>query len=31
VAFFVSMVMLLFQQTAKFVRDFYYLVKGQDL
>jgi TRAP-type mannitol/chloroaromatic compound transport system permease small subunit len=31
VVFFVSLIMLLFQQTAKFVRDFYYIVKGEEL
>ena len=31
VAFFVSMIMLLLQQTAKFVRDLYFLVKGEEL
>jgi TRAP-type mannitol/chloroaromatic compound transport system permease small subunit len=31
VAFLVSLVMLFFQQTAKFVRDVYYVVKGESL
>ena len=31
VAFLVSLIMLLFQQTAKFVRDLYYLRKGEEL
>ena len=31
VAFFVSLVMLLLQQTAKFVRDFHYFIKGEEL
>jgi hypothetical protein len=31
VAFFVSMIMLLLQQTAKFARDLYFLVKGEEL
>jgi TRAP-type mannitol/chloroaromatic compound transport system permease small subunit len=31
VAFLLSLLMLLFQQTAKFVRDFYYLMKGEKL
>jgi TRAP-type mannitol/chloroaromatic compound transport system permease small subunit len=31
VAFFVSMIMLLLQQTAKFVRDLYFLRRGEDL
>lgn len=31
VAFFVSLILLLFQQTAKFVRDFYYLMNGKEL
>ena len=31
VAFFVSMIMLLLQQTAKFVRDLYFLLKGKEL
>jgi TRAP-type mannitol/chloroaromatic compound transport system permease small subunit len=31
VAFFVSMIMLLLQQTAKFVRDLYFLLKGEVL
>jgi TRAP-type mannitol/chloroaromatic compound transport system permease small subunit len=31
VAFFVSMIMLLLQQTAKFVRDLYFVMKGEEL
>jgi len=31
VAFLISLIMLFFQQTAKFVRDIYYLVKGEEL
>ncbi len=31
IAFLLSLVMLFFQQTAKFVRDLYYLVKGEEL
>jgi TRAP-type mannitol/chloroaromatic compound transport system permease small subunit len=31
VVFFVSLIMLLLQQTAKFVRDLHYLTKGEDL
>jgi len=31
IALVVSMIMLLLQQTAKFVRDLYYLVKGEEL
>jgi TRAP-type mannitol/chloroaromatic compound transport system permease small subunit len=31
VAFFFSMIMLLLQQTAKFARDLYFLVKGEEL
>jgi TRAP-type mannitol/chloroaromatic compound transport system permease small subunit len=31
IALVVSMIMLLLQQTAKFVRDLYYIVKGEEL
>jgi TRAP-type mannitol/chloroaromatic compound transport system permease small subunit len=31
VAFLLSLIMIFFQQTAKFVRDFYYIVKGEEL
>ncbi len=31
IAFMVSLIMLFFQQTAKFVRDFYYIVRGEEL
>ncbi len=31
VAFLVSLIMLFLQQTAKFIRDFYYIVKGEKL
>ncbi len=31
VAFLLSLIMLFFQQTAKFVRDFYYITKGESL
>jgi TRAP-type mannitol/chloroaromatic compound transport system permease small subunit len=31
IALVVSLIMLLLQQTAKFVRDFYYIVKGEEL
>jgi TRAP-type mannitol/chloroaromatic compound transport system permease small subunit len=31
VVFFISLIMLLLQQTAKFVRDLHYLVKGEEL
>jgi len=31
IALVVSLIMLLLQQTAKFVRDLYYIMKGEDL
>jgi TRAP-type mannitol/chloroaromatic compound transport system permease small subunit len=31
IAMFVSLIMLLLQQTAKFVRDLYYIMKGEEL
>jgi TRAP-type mannitol/chloroaromatic compound transport system permease small subunit len=31
IAFLLSLIMIFFQQTAKFARDFYYIVKGKEL